>query len=443
MTVEKTQTPIHRRPVEILQRLIQFDTTNPPGNTSDCVSYINGLLSDAGIESKILTKKPEYPTLYARIPGGGKAPPLLLYGHLDVVTTENQEWQQPPFEGKIVDSYVWGRGALDMKGGCAMMLSAFLRAKSERLELPGDVILVLVSDEETSGEFGAKFLVEEHTDLFEGVRYAIGEFGGFSMEIGNQRFYPIQVAEKQICWMRAVFQGLGGHGSMPVRGGAMAGMADFLKKIDKIQLPVHITPSARLMLEPIAQSLGGISGLLLGQLLNPTFTNIILKLLGERGHLFGALLHNTVSPTILHGSEKVNVIPSVVTVEMDGRLLPGYQPDDMVTELHDIVGEEVDIQVVQFDPGPAEPDMGLFDVLAGILKEADPEGIPVPLMMSGVTDGRFFSKLGIQTYGYLPMNLPDDFNFIRTVHAADERIPVEAVEFGTDAIYKALGRFTA
>ena len=360
----KSQPPFQNNTVEILQRLIQFDTTNPPGNTSDCVLYISGLLSTVGIESKIFTKKPEYPTLYARIPGGGKAPPLLLYGHLDVVTTENQKWQQPPFDGKIVDGYIWGRGALDMKGGCAMMLSAFLRAKLEGLSLPGDVILVFVSDEETSGEFGAKFLVEEYPDLFEGVKYAIGEFGGFSMEIGSKRFYPIQVAEKQICWMKAVFHGRGGHGSMPVQRGAIVGLADFLKKIDKNQLPVHITPSARLMFEPIVQALGGVSGLLLGQLLNPSFANTILKFLGERGNLFGALLHNTVSPTILHGSDKVNVIPSVVTVEIDGRLLPGYQPEDMVRELHDIVGMEVDIQVLQFDPGPAEPDMGLFDVLA-------------------------------------------------------------------------------
>ena len=330
-----------------------------------------------------------------------------------------------------------------MKGGCSMMLSAFLRAKLEEMSLPGDVILVFVSDEETSGEFGAKYLVEENPDLFEGVKYAIGEFGGFSMEIGSKRFYPIQVAEKQICWMKAVLQGRGGHGSMPVQGGAIVGLADFLKKIDNNQLPVHITPSARLMFEPIAQALGGVSGLLLGQLLNPLLTNTVLRLLGERGNLFGALLHNTVSPTILHGSDKVNVIPSMVTVEIDGRLLPGFQPEDMVRELHDIVGMDIDIQVLQFDPGPSEPDMGLFDVLAEILKEADPEGIPVPLMMPGVTDARFFSKLGIQTYGFLPMKLPDDFNFIGTVHAADERIPVEAVEFGTNAIHTALKRFTS
>jgi len=441
MSSAKAKATFYQRPVELLQRLIQFDTTNPPGNESECISFINGVLAEAGVESKVLAKSPDRPNLIARLSGQGNAPPLLLYGHVDVVTTEGQPWKHPPFEGKVVDEFVWGRGALDMKGGVAMMLAAFLRAKAEGLKLPGDVVLAIVSDEEAAGDFGARFLVEKHPDLFDDIRYAIGEFGGFTLYVGNRRFYPIQVAEKHLCWLKATVRGSGGHGSIPVRGGAMARLSELLRKIDQHRLPVHVTPVARLMFKTMASSLAGLNGLILRQLLNPLLTNRVLNLLGDRGRLFDPLLHNTVSATILHGSEKINVIPSEISVELDGRLLPGYQPDDLIGELRQIIGNHVELELLRHDSGPTEPDMGLFDTLAGILREADPNGIPVPLLLTGATDARFFSQLGIQTYGFLPMPLPEDFNFIQTAHAADERIPIDAVEFGANAIYKVLERF--
>jgi acetylornithine deacetylase/succinyl-diaminopimelate desuccinylase-like protein len=427
--------------VELLRRLIQFDTTNPPGNEAECISFINGLLTEAGVETTILGKTPERSNLIARLPGQGSASPLLLYGHVDVVTTEDQQWQHPPFGGEVIDGFVWGRGALDMKGGVAMMLAAFLRAKGEDLKLPGDVTLAIVCDEEAGGDFGSRYLVENHADLFDGIRYAIGEFGGFAFYIGERRFYPIMIAEKQICWLKATVRGPGGHGALPVRGGAMAKLSQLLQRLDQRRFPVHVTPVARLMVTTMASAIGGLNGLILGQLTNPALTNRVLDILGERGRVFDSLLHNTVSPTILHGSTKVNVIPSEVSVELDGRLLPGFRPDDMIAELNRVVGDDIEIEVVRHDPGPAEPDMGLFDLLAGILSQADPDGIPVPLLLSGVTDARFFSRLGIQTYGFLPMTLPEDFNFTQTIHAADERIPVKAVEFGSDAIYELLQRF--
>jgi acetylornithine deacetylase/succinyl-diaminopimelate desuccinylase-like protein len=441
LNMKNNPSSVYQRPVELLQRLIQFDTTNPPGNEAECINFINGLLTEAGVETTILGQTPERPNLIARLPGQGSASPLLLYGHVDVVTTKNQQWQHPPFEGKVMDGFVWGRGALDMKGGVAMMLAAFLRAKYEHLKLPGDVILAIVSDEEAGGDYGSKYLVENHADLFDGVRYAIGEFGGFTLNVSKQRFYPIMVAEKQICWMKATIRGPGGHGSLPVYDGAMAALSRFLQRLDRRRLPVHVTPVARLMIKNIASACGGLRGLILRQLTNPLLTDRVVHILGESGRIFSSLLHNTVSPTILHGSTKVNVIPSEVSVELDGRLLPGYHPDDMIAELNQIIGDDVEIEIVRHDPGPAEPDMGLFDLLAGILREADPEGIPVPLLLSGVTDARFFSQLGVQTYGFLPMALPEDFNFTQTIHAADERIPIESVGFGANAIYELLRRF--
>jgi len=432
---------IHERPAELLQRLIRFDTTNPPGNETECVAYIQGLLAEAGLETALLGRAPERQNLIARLKGRGEAPPLLLYGHADVVTTAGQRWTYPPFEGRIVDGYVWGRGALDMKGAVAMMVAAVLRARVEGLEPAGDVALAVVCDEEAGGDYGVKYLVESYPEQFTGMRYALGEFGGFTFRVGRASFYPIQVAEKAICWMRATIRGPGGHGSLPLRGGAMSKLARLLQRLEERRLPVHVTPVARQMIETMAAALSFPQGVVVRQLLNPGLCDRVLKLLGERGQIFEPLLHNTVNATIVQGGEKVNVIPSEVTVQLDGRLLPGYSPGDMLAELRAVVGPEVELELVQHDPGPPEPDLGLFDLLAGVLRQADPDGIPIPLMMTGTTDARFLSRLGIQTYGFTPMQLPAGFDLVRLAHAADERVPVGAVEFGARAIYEALRRY--
>jgi acetylornithine deacetylase/succinyl-diaminopimelate desuccinylase-like protein len=195
------------------------------------------------------------------------------------------------------------------------------------------------------------------------------------------------------------------------------------------------------MVEHLAKNLGGVPSLVIRQLLNPALTNTILKLLGEQASLFSPLLHNTISPTMLKGSEQTNVIPCEVSLGMDGRLVPGAKPEDMIHELYALLGEDVQFEVFKAEPGPAAPDMGLFDILGSVLQELDPGGIPLPYVLAGVTDARFLSKLGIQTYGFTPLQLPEGFNFARTIHAADERVPVAALEFGVKAIYNALQKF--
>ncbi|MBC8512618.1 MAG: M20/M25/M40 family metallo-hydrolase [Dehalococcoidia bacterium] len=432
---------MYQRPVELLQNLIRFDTTNPPGNEAQCVAYINNLLTEAGLETTILAKDPNRPNLITRLKGRGTALPLLLYGHVDVVTTANQDWAHPPFDGKVVDGYVWGRGALDMKGGVVMMLAAFLQAKAEGLAPAGDVLLAILSDEEAGGDYGADYLVRNHAEQFEGIRYAIGEFGGFSMYIAGRKFYPIQVAEKQFFWTKATLRGPGGHGAFPARGGTMAKLAQLLQSLEQHRLPVHVTPVARQMLESIAAAVPSPMNSVFVQLLDPALTDTVLDQLGEQGLMFDALLHNTVNATIVQGGEKINVIPSEIALSLDGRLLPGYTPDNMMAELRQVVGDDVKLEPIRHDPGPAEPDMGLFDTLAHIVRQADPDGIPIPLLLVATTDARLFSRLGIQTYGFLPMNLPEEFNFLQLIHAADERIPVESLDFGTNAVYKALERF--
>jgi acetylornithine deacetylase/succinyl-diaminopimelate desuccinylase-like protein len=367
----------------------------------------------------------------------------LLQGHVDVVTTVGQDWSHPPFAAEIANGFVWGRGTLDMKGGVTMMLAAFMRAKAENLSLPGDVILCVLCDEEASGEYGARFLVNEHKELFTAVCYALGEFGGFTFNVGSKRFYPIMVAEKQVCRIKATVRGPAGHGALRIRGGATGKLAHMLHTLERKRLPVHVTPVAQQMFSALADGLTFPAAPLMRQLLNPMLTNRVLDLMGEQGRVFDPLLHNTVSPTIIRGGDKINVHPSEITVEMDTRILPGYTPEDTLVELRQLLGGAIEFEVMSFDPGSRSLDMGLFSTLANILREADPTGSPVPLLLSPVTDGRFFSQLGIQTYGFLPMQLPDDFNFTDTIHAANERIPVAALDFGTNAIYMALQRFGA
>jgi acetylornithine deacetylase/succinyl-diaminopimelate desuccinylase-like protein len=426
--------------VELLQELIRFDTTNPPGDEGDCIGFVQRQLEEAGCETQIYASDPARPNLVSRLPGGD-APPLLLYGHVDVVTTAGQAWTHPPFEGRLEDGYVWGRGALDMKGGVAMLVQAFLRAKREEATLPGDLVLVVLADEENGGDLGAKFLVEEQPQLFAGIRYAIGEFGGFSLPIAGKRFYPIQVAEKQICWLKATIRGPGGHGALVQRGGTVARLGKLLRDLDRKRLPVHVTPVVREFVERMAAELPRKEATVLRSLLKPRLTDGALRLLGDRAATIEPMLRNTVNATIIRGGAKINVVPSEIALELDGRALPGFSPDDVIGELQTVVGDDVELELVRHDPGPAAPDLGLFEVLAGVIRELDPEGIPVPLLQIGVTDGRFFSQAGVQTYGFLPMRLPQDFAFTTLIHAADERIPVDALEFGAEAVWRAVQRF--
>ena len=427
--------------VELLQRLIRFDTSNPPGNEAECIGYLRSLLEEAGFDVELYAKDPARPNLVSRLPGtGAGGTPLLLYGHVDVVTTIGQQWSRPPFGGELVDGYVWGRGAADMKGGVAMLISAFMRARARDLQPRGDIVLAIVSDEEAGGDLGARFLAQEHPHVFDGVRYALGEFGGFSMELGGKRFYPIQVAEKQICWLKATIRGPGGHGALINRGGTMARLGRLLRDLDRQRLPVHVTPVAREFVERIAAELPRAQSAVLSALLKPRLTDSALRLLGSRGQTFEPMLRNTVSATIIRASSKINVVPAEIEVELDGRSLPGFGPDDLIRELREVAGNDVELELVRHDPGPPDPDLDLFDVLADTLREADPEGIPVPLLQIGVTDARHLSPVGIQSYGFLPMRLPPDFNFLTLIHTADERVPAEAIEFGTDAIYRVLER---
>ncbi|MGO4183478.1 M20/M25/M40 family metallo-hydrolase [Paenibacillus sp. TAF43_2] len=435
--------PIYESPQYLLQQLIRFNTTNPPGNERDCIYFIRDLLLESGISDTIIIAQEEHrPNLIARLKGCGDAPPFLMYGHVDVVGVEKQAWSRDPFGGEIIDGYVWGRGSLDMKGGVAMMLAAFLRAHAEKTALQGDMILAIVSDEEAGGDLGASYLVKHHSYLFAGVNYAIGEFGGFSFQVSGQKFYPIMVAEKQICFLRATVRGGGGHGSLGQNEGSMAQLAYMLGALNKVKLPIHVTPAASYMIQSMASALPLLPRLLLKGLLRPRLSNLMLRIMGDKGKLFQPLLRNTISATIVHGGEKINVHPSEIIVEMDGRMLPGFTPEQFIAELYDhAIKHQITLEVIRHDPCPESPEMELFELLSDVLKKADEAAVPIPMLLPGGTDARHFSTLGIQTYGFLPMTLPEDMNFSELIHAADERVPVVAIRFGAKAIHEVMARY--
>ena len=427
-------------PVALLQGLVRFDTTNPPGDERACVEWTEQLLDAAGFGTETYASDPDRPNLVARLPGDGPAPPLLLYGHVDVVPTEGQDWTHPPFEGVIEDGFVWGRGTLDMKGGVAMLLAAALRAAREDIGLAGDLVVMIVSDEEAGGEEGAAYMVEQHPEVFADIEYAIGEFGGFPMTIAGERFYPVQLNEKAICWSQLTFSGPAGHGSVPGDGGAMAEMARAVTAITESRLPVHVIPPVEEMLEAVASELDEETGAVVRALLDPEQTDEALAALDQDGGMVDALLHNTAAPTVVSGGDKENVIPGEVRLTLDCRLLPGQTADDLERELRGVVPEDVgfEFDTLRYEAFPAETDTGLFDLLAATLEAADPEGTVVPFVLPGGTDGRHLSRVGVQSYGFTPMQLPEDFSFMDTIHAADERVPTEAVAFGTERLVEVL-----
>ena len=419
------------------QTAIRFDTTNP---RTPCIEFLRAQLEDAGCETQLYEKEPGRPNLVSRI-AGGDAPPLLLQGHVDVVTTAGQNWTHPPFEARLEDGYVWGRGALDMKAGVAMLVNAFVRAKREGVQLPGDLVLVVLCDEENGGNLGARYLVEEHPELFEGMRYAPRRVRRLHAALGRE----------------AVLSDPGGREADLLAEGDDS-RARRPRRDDQPRR--HRRPARPLPHRPRPQAAAGARharrardgredrrrvaaapGRDHALAAEATPDRRRLRLLGAKAAQFEPMLRNTVNATIVRGGAKINVVPSEIELELDGRALPGFTPEQVIAELHDLAGDDIEVELVRHDPGAAAPDLGLFETLAEVIRELDPEGIPVPLLQIGVTDGRFFSQAGVQTYGFLPMRLPEDFDFTKLIHAADERIPVDAVEFGAEAVWRAVQRF--
>jgi acetylornithine deacetylase/succinyl-diaminopimelate desuccinylase-like protein len=428
-------------PAELLRQLIRFDTTNPPGSEGACLQHLKDLFDSRGVPAQMLGSSPDRPNLVVRVPGRAEAPPLLMQGHVDVVTTVGQDWSRPPFGGDLVGGWVWGRGALDMKGGVAMMVTALLRSVDDGRPPAGDVVLCCLADEEVGGALGALHLVERHPELFAGIRHGLGEGGGATQHIEGRPFYPIMVAEKRACRLRVTVRGPGGHASRSHRGGTMAKLGELLTALDRRRLPVHVTPVVDAYVRGIAGAVAEPQRSRLLALLDPARTERALEQLGDEAGRFDPILHHTLNATIVQGGRKINVIPSEATIDMDGRMLPGFEPEEFVAEVRSVIGTEPEIEILTVGPQLKEAERGPFYGLLGdVLRELEPAAVPVPLLMTGATDQRHFARLGIEGYGYLPLRLPPGFGQ-ETVHAADERVPAAALDFGTDALCRVLERY--
>ena len=430
-------------PVELLQQLIRFDTSNPPGQERECALWIKDLLGQHGIEAHMFAPEDALhrPSVVARLQASAKPShtPLLLHGHIDVVSVHGQSWTHDPFEGVVSDGCVWGRGAVDMKGGLAMMLHAMLRAKHEQKTLTNDVLFAALADEEMGGIHGAKFLVEKHRHLFKGVKHAFGEIGGFTSHIRGKRFYPVMVAEKHICRLRITFTGLGGHGSQIHIDSAMSKAAQALRNLDRSKPPYRIIEAPKVMLRYMSQELPFPANVVMRMAMSERTAGVALKLMDSSSRLMlEPMLRNTITPTIIEGGAQENASPATVSVLLDCRLLPGQTAEDITHQVRNIIGHGAEIGIARYDEGPPMVDMELMPFLSDILERADRGAKAIPFMVAGGTDAKWFHSIGIDTYGFTPMLLPADINFMALFHATDERIPIDALNFGAELMHQAI-----
>lgn len=435
-------------PVPLLRDLIRIDTVNPPGDEGRLVAHLERMLVAEGVtDYKVVGPSAERTNLVVRFPGRGEAPPLLLHAHSDVVPVTGQRWTHPPFEGVLADGEVWGRGAIDMKGGLAMMLAALFRLR-ERGERPaGDVILAVVADEEDGSGAGAGYLVENHPELFEGVRCAIGEEGGAGIELAGIRFHPIVVAEKRPGWLRLTLRGPGGHASrLAAPGNPMARLGAVLSALSGVRLPRHQMPAADRMLAALAGALPGPLAAAVARLREDSAADAPPAGLPMAEALqLDSVLRHTVNPTVVRTGHKINMMPAEITVDLDGRILPGeFEVADLIAEIRALIGEDIAVELLHEDPRVrpeliAEPEFGAFyERLEAVLRAADPDAVPLPMMSPATTDATVFARLGIRCYGWLPLRLPAGSEHRRLLHCADERVPVDALEFGTRCLTELL-----
>jgi acetylornithine deacetylase/succinyl-diaminopimelate desuccinylase-like protein len=423
--------------VDICRDLIRIDTTNPGDNTGPgeraAAEHVAGLLSEVGLTPVVLESAPSRASVIARVAGSdGTRPALMIHGHLDVVPANAADWKVDPFAGEIAEGCVWGRGAVDMKDMDAIVLSVIRQRMREGRRPPRDVVLVFTADEEAGGTYGAKWLVQEHPEHFEGVSEAIGEVGGFSITVGDQRMYVLQTAEKGLAWMRLHAEGTAGHGSMIQPDNAVTTLSEAIARLGRHEWPVRLSPSVRGFLQAAAD--------VLGMPFNPENPEPVLAKLGPMRRMIAATMQNTLNPTRLNAGYKVNVVPQSAYAEVDGRFVPGFE-DEFLAEVDRLIGDQVRREFIYHDIAvETTPDGDLYRAMEESLLAEDPDAVVAPYCMSGGTDAKWFSKLGIRCFGFSPLQLTPDLDFSGMFHGIDERVPVDGLRFGTRVLDRFLDR---
>ncbi|MFI9074930.1 M20/M25/M40 family metallo-hydrolase [Streptomyces sioyaensis] len=414
--------------VDLCRDLIRIDTSNygdhsGPGERA-AAEYVAEKLAEVGLEPQIFESHKGRASTVARIEGEDRSRPgLLIHGHTDVVPANADDWTHHPFSGEIADGCLWGRGAVDMKDMDAMTLAVVRDRLRTGRKPPRDLVLAFLADEEAGGTYGARYLVDHHPHLFEGVTEAISEVGGFSFTVNEQvRLYLIETAQKGMHWMKLTVDGNAGHGSMIHKDNAITELSEAVGRLGRYEFPVRVTKTLRSFLDQLGDALG--------TELDPENMDETLARLGGIAKLIGASLKNTANPTQLGAGYKVNVIPGQATAHVDGRFLPGHE-EEFLADLDRILGPRVKREDVHADKALETTfDGALVEAMQSALQAEDPIARAVPYMLSAGTDAKSFDDLGIRGFGFAPLKLPPELDFAGMFHGVDERVPVDGLKFG-------------
>ena len=418
--------------VKLCQELIQIPSVNfgeGKGDEKAAAEYVAAKMKEVGIESKIYESAPNRCSVVARIEGRDKSKPgLVVNGHLDVVPANAADWSVDPFSGAIKDGCIWGRGAVDMKNMDAMILAVVRLWAKHNYQPERTIVIVFFADEEAGGIYGSRWMAEKHPEVFAGCSETISEVGGFSLTLlSGKRVYAIEASQKGIEWMKLTAEGVAGHGSMVNNANAVTRLSEAIAKIGNHTWPQRITKTSDLFFQKISE--------LSGKPYDKNNLQPLIDEVGPMGKMIGATLCNTTNPTMLEAGYKANVIPQSASAVVDGRTLPGYEKE-LLDTVRSLVGEHVKVESLVSDI-PLEVEFGgpLVDAMIAAIKSEDPEGIPIPYLLSGGTDNKALAKLGIVGYGFSPLKLPPDLDFTGLFHGIDERVPVDSLQFGARTLF--------
>ncbi|MDQ2636971.1 MAG: M20/M25/M40 family metallo-hydrolase [Actinomycetota bacterium] len=427
--------------VDFVSALIRFDTSNTgePETTkgeAECARWVAAQLEEVGYQTEYIESgAPGRGNVFTRLKGSDPSRgALLIHGHLDVVPAEASEWSVHPFSGAVTDGYVWGRGAVDMKDMVGMMIAVARHLARAGITPPRDLVFAFVADEEAGGKYGAHWLVQNRPDLFAGVTEAIGEVGGFSLTVprrdgGERRLYLIETAEKGMCWMRLRAHGRAGHGSMINDDNAVTILTEAVARLGSHRFPLVLTEAVEQFLAAVAEETGYAI-----DVDSPDLEGMVEKL-GPIARIVNATLRDTATPTMLQAGYKANVIPATAEAVLDCRVLPGRQAA-FEAEVDALIGPDVTREwITNLPPVQTSFDGDLVDAMNAALLACDPDARTVPYMLSGGTDAKAFSQLGIRCFGFAPLRLPPDLDFSALFHGVDERVPVDALEFGARVLH--------
>jgi acetylornithine deacetylase/succinyl-diaminopimelate desuccinylase-like protein len=420
--------------VDLCRDLIRLDTSNPLRPERPAAEYVAEKLAEVGLEPAIFESEPGRASVVVRVQGTDPSRPgLLIHGHLDVVPADAADWQVDPFAGEIRDGCLWGRGAVDMKDMDAMTLAVVRDRLRSRRRPARDLVLAFVADEEAGGAKGARWLVDNHPELFEGCTEAISEVGGFSFSVRDDlRLYLIETAEKGIAWLRLTATGRAGHGSMLNDNNAVTTLCDAVARLGRYDFPIRVTKTVQAFLDELSAALG--------IELNADDQGGALTKLGPMARLVGATLRNTVNPTMLDAGYKVNVIPQTASAQIDARLLPGYE-DEFYAQVDQILGPDIRREFIHQDIAvETDFDGPLVEAMTAALIAEDPGARAIPYCLSGGTDAKSFSRLGMRCFGFSPLRLPPDLDFAGMFHGVDERVPLDGLRFGVRVLDDLLNR---